>query len=531
MPDANGELPVEILSKILDYIEPQHDTGNDIDRRAFLSVESFDRPPDPTRGSIADIGKFRCACKRFAEIAADRLFSRVACRFSTAGLEKLEQLAKWSHLARHVKRFTYLVPYFYKGDIKRPNSTGLDLRLHGFQPSDLLHLHNKATQQRLICSSREDLRVLKLAIASFTALKVIQLLRVADPEDHKLLDHLRHNIYSPMTLDWTAACSHAVQTVGAALLAARNIPWSRFSLPMLSPSSALFLQVNGPNAIPALAERLECLTLHFDDPEALDAKILELSPLFKAVFTRASNMRSIHVGFPSHRPLTLPLETVFHDVVWPNLLAFGVQAWQLDENEIINLVRRHKSRLRGLRLRDVLLKEGSRWDRVLHFLRDEASTLQWVSLRRIGYAEHWVSEVEGGVMMGGGAEVPEDLLLSDSDSTDGEEEEQHDSGDDEHDNIGQLDDADDTFNSSSTASSDGSDSDDDHGPSANDMEFPPSLDSPIATAAPWCTCAGLGRVERTEDLEDNSTVVENAQRKYWERWVVRRCPLHGERGG
>ncbi|EGP88394.1 unnamed protein product [Zymoseptoria tritici ST99CH_1A5] len=511
------ELPVEIIGKVLDYIEPQHDTGNDIDRRAFLSVESFDRPPDPSRVSIADIGNFRCASKRFAEIAADRLFGRVACRFSSTGLQKLEQLAQWKHLARHVKRFTYLVPYFYRGGTTQLSQLEDELRRCGFQSSDLQNLHRKAREQVSICSQREDVRILKLAIASFTGLKVIQLLRVADPEDHKLLDYLRHHA-SDLSLDWTTACSHASQTIGSALLAARNIPWSRFSLPMLSPSSALFLQVNGPDAIPALAERLECLTLHFDDPEALDEKILELSPLFRAVFFRARNMRAIHVGFPSHRPLTLSLETVFHNVVWPNLQAFGVQAWELDEEEIIALVQRHKTKLKGLRLRDVQLKAGSRWKNVLPVLREQVPELRWVSLRRIGYAEFWHTQ-QGG--MQGGTEVPEDLLVSDSDSTEEEDEvaDESDGGDE-----------DEALGSDSSSDDAHSDSDEEHGPNANEMEFPP-LDSPIATTTPWCTCAGEGRLDSAEELEDNGVQVENSKRKFWERWVVRRCPVHGDRGG
>jgi len=103
----------ELLRLILDQIEPDPDKTVPIDRRQFLSVESFDRPLPSTRGSIKDIGRFRCACRRFAEVGAPLLYTRVAARFSRRGLQQLEQLAAWPHLARHVKKFSYLVPYFY----------------------------------------------------------------------------------------------------------------------------------------------------------------------------------------------------------------------------------------------------------------------------------------------------------------------------------------------------------------------------------------------------------------------------------
>lgn len=103
----------ELLRLILDYIEPDPDKTVPIDRRQFLSVESFDRPPPPSRGSIKDIGRFRCVCRRFADIGEPLLSTRVAARFSSRGLAKLQTLAGWPHLARHVKKFSYLVPYFY----------------------------------------------------------------------------------------------------------------------------------------------------------------------------------------------------------------------------------------------------------------------------------------------------------------------------------------------------------------------------------------------------------------------------------
>lgn len=115
----------ELLRLILDQIEPDPDKTVPVDRRQFLSVESFDFPPPSTRGSLKDIGRFRLVCKRFGEIAAPLLFTRVAGRLSKKGLQRLEQLAEWRHLAQHVKKFSYLVPYFYgEGASSHPFAVG-----------------------------------------------------------------------------------------------------------------------------------------------------------------------------------------------------------------------------------------------------------------------------------------------------------------------------------------------------------------------------------------------------------------------
>ena len=104
----------ELLRLILDHIEPDPDKTVPIDRREFLSRESFDKPQPTTRGSLRDIGSFRSACRRFADVGAPLLFTRVDVRFSTRGLDNLEKLADWPHLTRHVRVFTYLLPYFYR---------------------------------------------------------------------------------------------------------------------------------------------------------------------------------------------------------------------------------------------------------------------------------------------------------------------------------------------------------------------------------------------------------------------------------
>ena len=107
------KLSNELLKDILDHIESDPEKSVSIDRRAYLSVESF-RPPSPQLPSQAqDIGNFRLVCRRFAGLGIPHQFTRIATRFSTAGLQRLEKISSQPHLAKHTKRFSYLIPFFY----------------------------------------------------------------------------------------------------------------------------------------------------------------------------------------------------------------------------------------------------------------------------------------------------------------------------------------------------------------------------------------------------------------------------------
>lgn len=380
-------------------------------------------------------------------------------------------------------------------------------------------------EQRLILTSKEDLRVLKKAIASFSSLQHVQILRVQDRDDSALITYMRqHGDAAPLVdLQWAPACSHSTHTIGTALLES-NVPWCHFSSPMLSPQSAMVLARHTPRSFSTLAERLTCLELHFDDGNDLDRRMLDLSELFKTVFTAAVNMQAVHVGFPTHRPLSLPLETLFHHVRWEKLLAFGIQGWRLDADEIIDLALRHSRKLKGLRLRDVLLKEGSRWRDVLTALRNSMERLDWVSLRRIGYARQFDEQ-----WAGAGAEVPDDPPGGESDSDSEDEREDGDDGVEVPSEAGPSHapgTAQDDWDSDGHSDSH-SDSDDEHGPAAHEMDFPP-LHSPATPAsAPWCNCNN--HLDNADDLQDDEGFVSNAKRKAWEKWVVRRCPEHSQR--
>lgn len=510
---------------ILDLIAPDPDKTVPVDCRRFLSVESFGPPLEIAPSAIHDIGQFRLASKRFSEIAAPLLFTRVQARLSRHGLQRLETLARWPHIARYVKKFSYMVPYFYcTSDSSSEGAHSLlpDLEAR-FGLLNLDKFRRKIREQQQIIGEGYDALVLREAVASFTSLQHIQLLRIHDDEDSALLAYLRqHDAAQGATLlqlEWTKACIHGSRTIGTALLAS-NAPCSWFSSPQLSPQSAKFLLQHEPNSLSTLASQLTCLTLHFDDGDDLDLKMRELSGLFHSIFAAAKNMKAVHVGFPSHRPLNLPLEEVFHHVTWDRLVAFGVQGWKLHADEILALALRHRDRLKGLRLRDVILREGSLWKDVLSGLRDSMHRLEWVSLRRIGYELEFHDRLQAA-----GAEVP-DYLESESES--GDEDNDPFEGPSNRSYYSEL--HDDHFhNDDESEPSHFNDSDDEHGGDAHNLDFP-SLDSPVTPAsAVWCDCNTRSWADSPEVLGDHGISVTNSQRKAWEKWVLRRCPEHGER--
>lgn len=394
-------------------------------------------------------------------------------------------------------------------------------------PLDVRHFVRKVNEQKEIVQTKEDVRVLNKAISAFTSLQHVQILRLQDQEDGLLLSYIRQHdqLNQLVELKWPPACSHSTKTIGAALLASRS-PCSRFSSPMLSPQSALGAATDPPTTFSVLAERLTCLELHFDDPTDLDNRIRELSTLSKVVFHAAKNMQAVHIGFPSHRPLSLKLEEVFHHVKWEKLVAFGVQAWRLDADEIIALAGRHRERLRGLRLRDVVLKDGSRWKDVLGYLRNDMLRLDWVSLRRIDYEKHfdeqWVL----------GAEVPDDPPVGSDSSDESEWDDEWDSHEDGADDLPN----DHSHSHSHTqngyqGSPDDSDSDAgrEEPEQGGNMEFPPlSPDTPASV--PWCNCnARAGLEDDAEALGDDGVAVTYSQRKFWEKWVVGKCAEHSHK--
>jgi len=404
---------------------------------------------------------------------------------------------------------------------------------------DVSHYQKKIHEQRTIVNTKEDLRVLKQALAAFQDLKHIQILPVQDRADDLLLSYIRQHeeLAQYVDLRWPPACEHSTRTIGDAIIAAHG-KCERFSSPMLSPHSAMTLLGEPPGSGPEfpkplrlLAEGLTSIEVHFDDGLDLDETILKLSPLFEAVFEAAKNLQEVHVGFPTHRPLGLPLEQVFHNVRWEKLIAFGIQSWRLDTEQIIALVSRHREKLKGLRLRDVLLTEGSMWKDVLQYLRNDMRRLEWVSLRRIDYATHFDN-----MMAAAGGEIQDDWLggyESESETDDDfDDDEDGDANGNVNGNLVPHHHSDvDTIGSESDGEEDhlDEDADDEHGPEANGMGFP-HLQPDTPTSLTWCSCEHTkNERESAEELGDNGVCVPNTTRKLWEKWVVRRCPEHNPR--
>lgn len=107
----------EVLDLILDRIEADPSKGVNVDKRAYLSQESFNTPfetssTEPSTGA-QDLSNWRRTCRRFSELGAPHQFARVTTQFSRKDFDRLEWLAGQAHLVQHVKKFSYLVPWFY----------------------------------------------------------------------------------------------------------------------------------------------------------------------------------------------------------------------------------------------------------------------------------------------------------------------------------------------------------------------------------------------------------------------------------
>ncbi|KAL8897256.1 MAG: hypothetical protein Q9207_007304 [Kuettlingeria erythrocarpa] len=500
----------ELLKDILDLLDADPDRSVNIDRRAYLSVESFRLPSPPVPSRAQDVGNFRLTCRRFAEAGVPYQFTKLATRFSPHGLERLDNICSQSHLAKHTRKFSYLVPYFY---VEGREQVEEFLQSGTRRYSSLLPaiFRSKAEDQKRILQQAEDARVLRKAMAAFVSLQHVQILRLQDEADRMLLEALQESELpqaSMIDLRWTPACVHATSTVAQALLHARS-PFSRFSGPMMNSQSALVIKDRIPQTVSLLASRLTCLELHFDDAEALEERMRAASQLFLTVFAAARNLQALHVGFPSRSPVDLGLEEIFHSIHWDKLRAFGIQAWRLTGEEIIQLARRHSKTLRGLRLRDVQLREGSMWKDVLTALRGEMEQLDWVSLRRIDYATHfdelWADSMEVGDGSLGGSESDDEAGFPPHFSVSGSE------------MNSDYDDTEDDYDSENYSVADT-----DQGPEANEIALSPNTTASL----PFCTCSRSSDPAGADHLGDNGLFVTYQQRKMWERWVIGRCPEH-----
>lgn len=107
-PHTMETLPTEVFNEILDQFEPglhEFPRANPWARPRPYKPEHID--------SKQHFARLRLVCKRFSELAAPYLFRSIGLRFNMKSFGRLERLAERPKLARHVKKFVYLMPYLY----------------------------------------------------------------------------------------------------------------------------------------------------------------------------------------------------------------------------------------------------------------------------------------------------------------------------------------------------------------------------------------------------------------------------------
>lgn len=262
----------------------------------------------------------------------------------------------------------------------------------------------------------------------------------------------------------------------------------------------------------SFAHNLTSLILQFATADA--QTLSQLAPCFERFLSKTVNLEAIHIGFPMLQPLNVRLEDVFHGIKWPKLRALGIQAWRLAPDEIIDIARRHRKTLHGLRLREVLLKEG-RWSSVLQMLRSEMEVLDWVSLRRIDYASHFDNLQAGqGFEIGDEDDDPDHqafgMMNLDASSSD---EDDNEVGDDEADEEVSLATGEDIgSDDDSSSSNEGSD----HNPVADQLDLPISSDAAAVRPLQQSSTSA------NELGDDGIAVAGRHMTKAWEVWVTAR---------
>lgn len=103
----------ELLQLIVEHLAADPEKSLTVDKRAYLSQESFRPPSSPSPNQAKDLGELRLACRRFSEVVVRQQFGRITTRFSYHGFERLGGISDSAHIAEHVKKFSYMVPNFY----------------------------------------------------------------------------------------------------------------------------------------------------------------------------------------------------------------------------------------------------------------------------------------------------------------------------------------------------------------------------------------------------------------------------------
>jgi hypothetical protein len=435
------------------------------------------------------------------------------------------------------------------------------------------NMSRRCDEQRRIMGEGIDRQLLLEAMKTFgDNLEQVRLMRCEDAIEsgwHRFVSSDPGLAEERKSLRWSRACERSAKTLLGAFSESGFHP-PRLSGRALDPQVSLLLTNSLNTTAPILhPKRLKCIELQFDDRANLDEEMLGLSNFFQQGFNAAVNVQGLHIGFT--RPVSIPFESVFHEVQWQHLRYIGFGAWRLNSEDIIGFVRRHKTTLKAIRLRGVLLNEGSRWLDVLKVLRLE-SKLRWASFRGVGYTAQeplgavyvpedefdydsdesedfpgtdsdivTSSDEEGEIDDNGGSEGSEQNIESgEEDGGEGHGQEQHHGYEDDseasenHEEEWDNEDAhsntdDDT--AGSTVGRDGSESEwratiNDHVPDDMEQHTDPPPPPPNPGHQPNCDC---GRGYAWGDLmkyDDNERNPPSDMWKWWQDWVIKRCPLH-----
>lgn len=577
------DLPDEVLLVILRAVDTDPGPIN-IDHRAWMSVVSSKFESQLPREPEV-VANFRFTCRRFSEVGLQHQFKTLDARYNEASLQRLRNIARYPHLAAAVKKFTYFVPrlffngkvhvdkmymqadcYIDQAQIERIKEA---IIATGKKVPELLIV--QAREQVRITESKIDREILSTAFAAFTSLQHISLLRLNNQIDTQFINFMQNNVFGEdMEPSRTAGYLHGVKTLGNALLASES-PASRLSFPLIDAQTVISLQNIPILRIQNIASRLECLLARFIDPDEFQTSFGQISTVIGSILGCATNLVTLHIGFPRGIPSSIPLADVFQNENLTRLRVISLESWRLDAHEIIDLVRRHRGMLGGLRLRGVLLKAGSRWRDVLIFLRQEAK-LTWLSLSDADYAASFDGRVPTGVDItdrdSTWSDVEDDFDEADLDydqskdsdasevdsdqedqngetadpngvfdvtyshGTDCEVEEGIDSGRADSVDMESNDDGNDFWDSISLRSEQNValdiEADTNGHVSGDENDFPdppPHVATPIPESL--CTCPTLQELDDEELADMPPCRVTAKQRATWEEWVLRRCLKHG----
>ncbi|KAH2396600.1 hypothetical protein KXW92_004811 [Aspergillus fumigatus] len=374
--DLADELLSEILSFLLELDTPM--------KRA--SQTYYQREPQCTGdahlhlyGEKSDLDRFRLVCKRFRRIGAPTKFRRFVLRFSRNEFGRLEDFLTMQ-LACHVRYFTYMVRPFY-------TENGWPLILTEIEKTDpplFNTIKHRLQDQQQIIQENQDLLLLRRAIASFSGLQQVKLLRLQDEADELLMGHnQRGSMERSAMLEWEPACTRAVTNLAISLLES-NCTSIRFVGPQMSSDSMIKLLQTPPMIFSALGARLLSLDITFQSYTGMATTMSNVSSVFYDFFQAARNLTAVHFGVPGNGSVFLPLKQMLYRVQWKRLQTVSLQGWCLEADDIITIFLQHKLQIRDIRLINVNLRDG-RWRDVLACLREEMEQLERIDLHDIDY--------------------------------------------------------------------------------------------------------------------------------------------------